>query len=142
MSQFLQIEDALLANDTALPNGASTTVTSAVIDLDAIVATGKSLRQANVEVGVSIPGLTTTMLPDTRTLTLDIETSDDPAFGSGVEVIRTLVITGAGGVGNANPTLLQTRIEPNGTRYVRAKAVSGASTTDMSTLKMHMALKF
>lgn len=140
--QFRQIEDALLSNDTALPSAASTTVTTAVIDLDAFSSTASGIRQGNIEAGLSIPALSTTILPDTRTMTLTIEESDSSTFASGVETIRTLVLTGAGGVGIAVTSLLQTRIPPNGSRYVRGKIVSGASTTDASALSAHFALKF
>lgn len=144
MIQNRQIEDATLSNDTALPNGASTTVTSAVIDLDAFSKTNppSGVRQANVEPSAFVPALSTAILPDTKTMTTTIETSDDAAFGSGIRTIAGPVVqTGAAGAG-APLILLQTRLPGDCSRYVRAKVVSGANTTDASALKVHFALKF
>jgi hypothetical protein len=68
-----------------------------------------------------------------RELSLTIEASDDPAFGSGVDVLATLVVTGAGGVGAA-ATEVRAGIATFTKQYARLKAVSGAGTGDQSAV--------
>lgn len=135
-----QIEDALLANDTALPNAASTTVTTAVLDMDASSQTGSGMRLPNVEVAISIPALSATIIPNTRTYTVSIEASNSATFASGVETLRSVTVTGAGSTVAA--FTLQDRVPADGPRYYRGKVVSGASTTDASALSAHFAFKF
>lgn len=139
--QALNVRDASLAASTSLPNGASTTVNGSAIDLGTI--TGISARSERMEAILSAPTLTPTMLPDTRTMTYSLEASNDSAFGSGVVTIAgsCIVQTGASGAGAAAATF-RAKIPSNCPRYLRAKAVSGASVTDSSSLKMKLELLF
>jgi hypothetical protein len=115
----------------ALPGAASTTVTSTPINLGVVGIT--SSRDVSAELVGKIAALNTTQLPDTKTLTLTIEASDDPAFGSGVDVLATLVVTGAGGVGAA-ATEVRAGIATFTKQYARLKAVTGALTGDQSAV--------
>jgi hypothetical protein len=115
----------------ALPGAASTTVTSTPIDLG---ANGSfSSRDNNLELVGKVAALNATQLPDTRTVTLSIEASDDPAFGSGVDVLASKVLTGAGGAGAAADEV-RAGIASFTKRYARLKAVTGASTGDQSAV--------
>jgi hypothetical protein len=126
------IRDNDLRVTHVLPAAASTTVVTSAIDLGALTS-GASSRPSGLELVLKVPLLNTTQLPDTRTLTLTIEASDDSAFGSGVDVLVTKVITGAGGVGAAADEL-RGAINSFTKRYVRGKAVTGASTGDQSAV--------
>jgi hypothetical protein len=117
------LRDADLRVTRALPGAASTTVTSTPIDLGAISADGA--RDVNAELVGKVAALNTTQLPDTRTVTLTIEASDDSAFGSGVDVLGTKVVTGAGGVGAAASELRAGCRELHCARYARLKSVTG-----------------
>ena len=126
------IKDADLQVTTAMPSAASTTVNGAVIDLGPLTAQGS--RPPDLELIATIPALSTTILPNTRTMTITLQASDDSAFGSGVVDLASLVLTGAGGVGVATVSEVRAPIGMNTLRYVRQKMVSGASTTDASAL--------
>lgn len=125
----------------ALPSAASTTVVTPVLDTtggQAVPYTNMAIAPPNTEVVLKVPALNATMAPDTRTFTSTIEASDDSAFGSGIQTLRTSVQTGAGGAGAA-ATELRAVLPPDCPRYVRGKVVSGASTTDASTLTANIA---
>lgn len=123
------IRDNDLRVTRTLPAAASTTVVSTAIDLGALTAQGS--RPENLGLVFKAPALDATALPNTKTLTLTIEASDDVAFGSGVDVVATTVITGAGGVGAAADEA-RCDVQENSKRYVRGKAVTGALTGDQS----------
>src|SRR5687768_10104314 len=92
-----QVADALLKVTKALPAGAATIVSDPIQ-----LHSGNQDFSAPLDIKLSIPALTTAELPDAQTVTSTIETSDDPAFGSGIEVIsQPLLQTGAGGAGAA-----------------------------------------
>jgi len=139
--QSLNVRDASMAKENALPAAASTTVNGTAMDLGPL--TGISSRSENVEALLSAPALTTTILPDTRTMTYSLEACADSAFGSGVVTLAgsCIVQTGAGAAGAAAATF-RAKIPGNCPRYLRAKAVSGASTTDASAVKMKLELLF
>ena len=133
----LRDKDVLVTQ--AMPAAASTTVNGTPIDLGATVFAKGIDRATGVEAVVRIPALNATMLPDTRTCIVTIQTSDDSAFGSGVRDLATVTKTGAGGVGSSADELRAT-IPSDCFRYVRAKVVSGASTTDMSAVSYELAI--
>jgi hypothetical protein len=126
------LRDADLRVTHALPGAASTTVTSTPIDLGAL-SFGGSNRPGGLEVVFRVAALDATALPDTKTTTLSIEASDDVTFGTGVAVLATKVVTGAGGVGAA-ATEVRAAVADSTLRYLRAKAVTGALTGDQSAV--------
>jgi len=126
------MKDAVLKVTKTLPAAASTTVNSSVIDL------GESARGdflADVEVLITAPALTTTILPDTRTMTYTLYHDTDPAFSAETPVfgsIGQILQTGAGGAGAVGATF-RGRLPTTVKQYLRMKITSGASTTDAST---------
>ena len=130
----INIRDALLKTSDALPNGATTTVYGTSIDTGD-GANGELV--ARHEFLLTYPALSTTILPDTRTMTYSIvsETTSTLDSSATVEIPSIVVQTGAGGVGAAGGTIrYRTRVGVN--RYVGVKVVSGASTTDASATKV------
>lgn len=125
------LRDADLRVTHVLPAAASTTIVTSGIDLGAL--TPQASRPDGLELVFKVPALDATALPNTRTLTLTIEASDDPAFGSGVDVLATKVITGAGGVGAAADEA-RCGVQSNTKRYVRGKGVTGVSAGDQSAV--------
>jgi hypothetical protein len=131
------VGDAVLAVTRALPAAASATVNSTGIDLE--VGT-RSDFVAYSELLVSAPALSTTILPDTRTMTYHVQHDTDPAFGTAVTIANSLIVqTGAGGVGAA-ATTARFKLPTNVKRYIRLQIVSGASTTDASATSATMQL--
>src|SRR5262245_33176754 len=98
----------------ALPGGASTSVTSAAIDLGT-----DTLKPGNVELELSVPALTDTMVPNTRTTTYMFETSTTSNFATVARTIGSKIMTGAGA--GIAATLLRARLPSDCERYVRAK---------------------
>jgi hypothetical protein len=109
----------------ALPNGAATAY-SDDIDLGAL------RLPENVEFQLEIPDATTTEAPDTRTLTVDLVAG--AAATPTTQASRAKVYTGAGGAGFTGS---QGRfgVARDAGRYIRARAVGGASFGDMSAKK-------
>src|SRR5207302_1404379 len=111
---------------------ASTTVTSATaIDLGH-GSSGSPLFKG--ELLLTAPAVTTTMAPDTKTITYNIITSDNSDLSSPTTIAGSLIVqTGAGGAGAATATA---RFKPasNCKRYVGFTIVSGANITDSSAV--------
>jgi hypothetical protein len=126
------LKDTLVKITRALPGAASTSVTSAsAIDLGHGTSGNPVFRG---EFLLTAPAVTTTMVPDTRTMTYDIIHSDNSDLSSPVTIVAGAIVqTGAGGAGAASATF---RFKPasNGKRYLGVKVTSGASTTDSSTV--------
>lgn len=120
----------------ALPAAASTSVTSAVINLGLDV-----YKPANVELELSIPALSTTIAPDTRTVTAIWETSTTSVFTAVARTIYSKILTGAGGVGIA-ASLHRCRTPSDCEQYVRFKITFGASTTDGSAVNGTGSVRF
>lgn len=130
--QTRELRDALLETTEALPNGAATVVSDPLQIHSAEDGTGQF---HGAELVITIPALSTTLLPDTQTITYTIESDTTSAFSSATTISRSVVQTGAGGAGAAATELrigIPSDVEP----YVRAKAVktgaadaSGASMT-------------
>lgn len=131
------LRDAALVAAVAMPNAASTTVTTGSID------TGPRTKMAvppqQLVAVMKIPALSTTILPDTKTMTISILMADDAALTSNVEVLRTETIVGAGGVG-AIAAEVRAALPEDCARYLGGRMVSGANTTDASALSGEFAL--
>lgn len=124
----LNLQDASINPATfTLPASASSSTQSAAIDLGT-----DTFKNARYEFQLSIPALSTTIAPDTRTVTALMETSTTSNF-SAIVHSQQYIYTGAGGVGIA-ATKSRFRIPSNCSQYVRFKVTFGASTTDGSAL--------
>jgi hypothetical protein len=128
--------DARITKTKPLPAAASSSTMTDGID------TGKGAfgdQVADFEFLLTIPALTTTMLPDTRTATYIIEHDTDAAFGTVATLnVGSVVQTGAAGAGAA-ATSHRFRLPTDAKRYIRAKCTLGASTTDSSAVSMELA---
>jgi len=118
----------------ALPSAASSSTTSAAINLGA-----DTFKNANIELELAVPALTDTMVPNTRTATYIIETSTTSNFAAIDQTLYTETFTGAGS-GVAAKTK---RVRPpsNCAQYVRSKVTLGASTTDSSAVSATFTLR-
>lgn len=141
MTKSYNVRDANFVKSNALPADASTTVNGTAIDQgDALTQNGA--RLAPCELLLSVPAVTTVMVPDTKTITYSIESSVDAAFTSPIALASSCIVqTGAGGAGAAAATF-RMKVPSDCARYIRAKAVSGANVTDSSSLSMTLELLF
>jgi hypothetical protein len=127
------IQDAATNITKALPAAASTAANSDGIDTGK-GTTGRQL--ADIEFLLSAPAVTTTMVPDTKTITYKIQHDNDSAFGSPTTLFDAVIVqTGAGGAGAAAATY-RFRLPSTAERYIRAVATTGADTTDSSAVSM------
>lgn len=130
------LRDASLIKTIALPAAASTTVVTAAIDTGERTTRGQLPH--GVEVILEIPALSATIIPDTRTATLYLEMHSTTGFAT-PDVIRSVVLTGAGGAG-VSATQIRATLPEDSPRYVRGRVVFGASTTDGSAISATLAL--
>ena len=138
---MLGLKDALLTLTRALPAAASTAVTSGSIDLG---LTAKGELATDSEFELVAPALTTTMAPDTRTMTYALLLSANSDMSSPTIFDASFIVqTGAGGVGAATVTRrfrlprspnISGGINPASKRYLGFKVTSGASITDSSAV--------
>ena len=126
-----QLKDAAFA----LPSSASSSTTSDALDL------GSNATKSPITVALSVPALTATMVPDTRTATYIIETSTTSNFSAVAATLLSVVQTGASSAG-VGAFLRRVVIPPDCERYVRAKVTLGASTTDSSAVSGTFGAKF
>jgi hypothetical protein len=132
----LNLQDAALNPATfTLPAAASSSTQSAAIDLGT-----DTFKNARYEFELSIPALSTTIAPDTRTVTAILETSTTSNFAAIVQS-QSYIYTGAGGVGIA-ATKSRFRISSNTAQYARFKVTFGASTTDGSAVSATGTVRF
>lgn len=128
---MLGLKDALLKNTRALPGAASTTVDGAAIDLS---HGDKGDFVAQAELKISAPAVTTTIAPDTRTLTYSAIHSDNADLSAPAIIHQSVIVqTGAGGTGAAAAEAV-VRLPVDVKRFVGVRIVSGASITDGSAL--------
>lgn len=120
----------------ALPAAASSSIQSAVIDLGA-----DTYKPEDVELQLSVPALTTTMVPDTRTVNYIIETSATSVFTTVAQTINNDQVAGAAGAGVA-AYLSRVRLPSNCARFVRCKITLGASCTDSSAVSATLTARF
>jgi hypothetical protein len=107
----------------ALPASASTSTNSTTIDFGA-----GGFKAEEIELELSVPALSTTIVPDTRTVTYIIETCAATNFSTIDQTLLSEVATGAASGGVA-AFLKRVRLPSNCARYVRFKITFGASTT-------------
>lgn len=130
------IQDASLNPATfTLPASASSSTQSAGIDLGT-----DTVKPNTVELELSVPALSDTICPNTRTVTYIIETSTTSNFATVVRTIYSQTFTGAGS-GIAAKTC-RCRLPSDCERYVRAKVTFGASTTDGSAVSGTFTARF
>jgi hypothetical protein len=119
----------------ALPAAASSSTNSTAIDLSTDV-----FKVGLYEFVVAIPALSTTIAPDTRTVTVLLETSTTSNFAAIVQS-QQYIYTGAGGAGIA-ATESRFRVSSNTAQYARFKVTFGASTTDGSAVSATGTVRF
>ena len=129
------LKDATFVKTFALPASANT-VLSAALDLGS-----DAFKPEAIEANISVPALNATMVPDTRTVTVVIETSTTSNFSAVSQTLYSEVFTGAGGAGIAAVSKL-VRLPSNCARYIRGKVVTGASTGDATTISATFQLLF
>lgn len=120
----------------ALPAAASTATTSAVVDLGSWVPKDEQGRLRLV-----VPALSATIVPDTRTVTYEIQSSPVSGFGSGVITHFSQTFTGAGGAGVPAQSI-QINTPHNAQQFVRARIAFGASTTDGSAVSATFSARY
>lgn len=131
-------KDAALTQTKALPAAASTSTVSD--GLDTGLRTSRASAPQTLDAVLTLPALTTVVVPDTRTVTLVIEGSNASNFGT-FETLRTVTLTGAGGVGLPAGGEVRVSLSQDCPRYLRGKVTFGASTTDGSAKTFEFALK-
>jgi hypothetical protein len=136
------VQDSAVSVSRALPSAASTTVNSTGIQLQ---GGGVKLNSgdflANVEFVISAPALTTTMAPDTKTMTYNVVMSDKSDMSSPTTLIAGAIVqTGAGGAGAAAATYTF-RVPVDVLNYLFLQVVSGANITDSSSLSATLSLR-
>ena len=135
------ILDANYIVTRALPASASATVNSASLDLGDAVSGIPYATTETLNLQVLAPALSTTVAPDTRTMTYVVADSADNSTFAAIGTLASQVQTGAGGVGAAAATYTF-KLPPNTRRYIRLQITSGASTTDGSALSATLQLAF
>ena len=119
-----------------LPAAASTSTNSTTLDLGA-----GNYQPDNLELELSVPALSTTIAPDTRTVTLIIETCLATNFSTIDQTLYSEAFAGAGGAG-IGAKVKRVRVPSNCARYIRAKVTFGASTTDGSAVSATFTVRF
>ncbi len=131
------IQDALLNPAAfALPSSASSSTNSTAVDL----GTGNHKPEA-IELELSVPALSSTIVPDTRTVTYIIESSSAANFATIDQTLMAEVQTGASGAG-VSAFLKRVRLPSNCARYVRFRVQFGASTTTGAAVSATPTVRF
>jgi hypothetical protein len=125
----------------ALPASASATVNSTALDLGDVVSGIPYATTETINLQVLAPALSTTILPDTRTMTYVVADSADNSTFAAIGTLASQVQTGAGSAGAAAATYTF-KLPPNTRRYVRVQISSGASTTNASATTATLQLVF
>jgi len=134
------VKDASFVQTKALSNGAGNVVTDG-FNLGSLTARGARLEHGDCELKIEAPGLTTTQLPDSETMTYSIETDDNSGFSSAkILADKVILQTGAGGAGAAAVTA-RFKLPSDCEQYVRVKATK-TGTGDCSTVSMTVSLLF
>lgn len=119
----LNLKDAKLKKNKALPNGAAATTTDAI---DLGHGSGGELV-ADVEFVINAPALGATPLPDGKTMIYAVVESDNADLSSPTVVYdRVLVQTGAGGAG-AVAASKRFRLPTTVKRYIGVRATGSAA---------------
>jgi hypothetical protein len=114
----------------ALPSSASGTVHTDAIDTE---NSARGDFTAALELLISAPALTTTMLPDTKTCTYKIEHDTDSAFGTVADLYPSVIVQTGANSGGAAAATFRTKLPTNVKRYVRVAITLGSQTTDSSS---------
>jgi len=140
MKPKYNLRDQLLKITRALPAAASTSVTSTSAINLGVTANGAAVFDG--EFVLTAPALTTTMAPDTKTMTYDIIESDNADLSSPTTIIAGAIVqTGAGGVGAATAER-RFKVPTTSKSYIGLKVTSGANITDSSTVSATLELVF
>lgn len=133
-----RLKDALLKVTKALPNGANTTTTDA---LDTGVGS-RGDQPGNVELLLTVPDLTLTQLPNTKTMTFSILCSDSADLSNPTVIAPSVVIqTGVTGTDPLPGVTFRFRMPREGKRYWGAKCV-GVATADCSASSYTLEMVF
>jgi hypothetical protein len=132
------IQDASLNPATfTLPNAASTSTTSAAVDLGTDV-----YKTERLELELSVPALSNTIAPAGATAGVNyiIESSTTSTFAAIARQIvnQNLVGTGSG----VAATKVRCRVPSNCEQFIRAKVTLNATCTDASALAGTLTLRF
>ena len=122
-----------------LPASASSSTNSTTIDLQ--TAAGNNFRPETIELELSVPALSTTIVPDTRTVTYVIETCAATNFSVIDQTLLSEVATGAASGGVA-AFLKRVRLPSNCARYIRFRVAFGASTTTGAAISATGTVRF
>lgn len=135
MPNNYNLKDLQLDKTTALPASAASAQSSGIDLMNS--ANGDFV--ADLEVTVDAPALTTTELPDGKTMTYVIQHDTDVAFGTVADLVTIGTQTGAGGVGAAAATY-RAHLPTNVKRYIRAKAtlVAAAGSPTAKNFVLHV----
>lgn len=139
MSHFARnIRDAAVEPAAwALPSAASSSTYSDDVDLGA-----DAYKPETVEVELSVPALTTTMVPDTKTVTYTIDTSATPtATWSSDQVLLSVVQTGGSSAGVAALTA-RVRVPSDCAQYLRGGVTLGADCTSSAAVSATLKVLF
>lgn len=118
-----------------LPAAASTSVTSAAIDFGTDV-----YKPGNIELNLSVPALSTVIVPDTRTVDYIFETSSVSNFAT-IDQTQSYRQTGASGAG-VGAFEARFRLPSNCKQFGRFKITFGASTTDGSAVSATPSVRY
>lgn len=137
-NEFAQnIQDASLnPAPFALPSAASSAVYSATLDLGADAYKPNNFP----ELDISIPALSATIAPDTKTVTVSVELSGDSGFASVSRTILYDVLAGADGAG-IGAYAARIRFPSDAPQYARVKVAFGAGTTTGAALSATVTLR-
>ena len=130
------LKDADLIETKALPAAASTAVSTDPIDTG--VRTDRASPATGLGASLSVPALSATIVPNTKTVTLAIEASTTENFASS-EVLREAVLTGAGGAG-VSAARIDVTLPEDCPRYIRGTVTFGADTTTGAAKTAELAL--
>ena len=114
----------------ALPAAASTTANTASIDLNAVTP-----FVAPIELNLNTPSLDSTALPNSETVTYELEHSTDDTTFTDVYILDGALQTGAGGAGDSGGDFRFT-LPSDINRYIRVSATTSSSTGDCSGSNM------
>jgi len=137
----MELRDSLLKETVAMPAAASTSVETDPIDT---LHGDRGQFVANCEFVLTAPALTSTMLPDGKTMTYKIEQADDEDFSENDEDLfaELLVQTGADSTGGAATDTVRFRLPSDVRRYIRAVATSGEGTATAAAVEMTLEAVF
>lgn len=129
--------DAALRQTIALPAAPGTVLTA---NIDTGIRTARaSFVMDDIEAVLKIPPMTVVQVPDTKTITLVIESAIDTGF-TVIDTLRQLVLTGAGGLGLPGGNEVRISLPSDVKRYLRGKVIAGALTGDCSAITAEFCL--